>query len=454
MQGGLLRYRRQAFLAGLAVLLAMALSGLPAMKSLEHGEQRFRFALTPTDDDFNSVVVAIDTASLRAIPDWPWSRDHYADLLDRLNEAGAAAVAFDIDFSTPRDGDQAFAEAIRRSDAPVYLTAHRQAYQGMPGVMAEIRPNAELRNHATLASTMFPVEKNGLVRILPPFEYFSDGPLPQLAVQLSGRDIRHPHGIDFAQDMSALPVISFSKALHAADIEGKVEGRVVFVGATAFELGDEFALPSLGLQSGVLLNALAYETLRKHNEKHTAPLILVLILVMIASAAASLPLTAMGVGRYVLINAGVFFAIFALGYVAQWAFDLFIFTLLPLATHLIGIAIMLAVAADAYALQIFRSRMDTEKYARVLKSMMRSNNDGILMTDRDGRIAMLNGCAAGFPGSQQAGVAGTAACRRRPASGRGRARPHRATGASRPQGRALHRSGRHPCDPADGPFPL
>ncbi len=38
---------------------------------------------------------------------WPWPRDVYAMLIDRLMEAGASVVALDILFPTPRDGDPA-----------------------------------------------------------------------------------------------------------------------------------------------------------------------------------------------------------------------------------------------------------------------------------------------------------------------------------------------------------
>ncbi|HRO59026.1 MAG TPA: CHASE2 domain-containing protein, partial [Burkholderiaceae bacterium] len=36
------------------------------------------------------VVVAVDEASIAELGQWPWPRDHHAQLLDRLDEAGAA----------------------------------------------------------------------------------------------------------------------------------------------------------------------------------------------------------------------------------------------------------------------------------------------------------------------------------------------------------------------------
>jgi len=46
-------------------------------------------------------VVDIDDPSLSKIGQWPWPRAVVAQLVDRLREAGAAVVAFDIDFAEP-----------------------------------------------------------------------------------------------------------------------------------------------------------------------------------------------------------------------------------------------------------------------------------------------------------------------------------------------------------------
>src|SRR6516162_7080677 len=46
-------------------------------------------------------IVDIDAASLNKGGQWPWPRTIIAQLVDRLREAGAAVVAFDIDFAEP-----------------------------------------------------------------------------------------------------------------------------------------------------------------------------------------------------------------------------------------------------------------------------------------------------------------------------------------------------------------
>ena len=43
---------------------------------------------------------------------WPWSRDVYPLIIDRLVSSGARVVAFDLLFPTPREGDDQFREAL------------------------------------------------------------------------------------------------------------------------------------------------------------------------------------------------------------------------------------------------------------------------------------------------------------------------------------------------------
>ncbi|MEN9426870.1 MAG: hypothetical protein RLZZ220_1219, partial [Pseudomonadota bacterium] len=62
-----------------------------------------------------AVIVAIDEPSLAALGRWPWDRDVHGRLLDRLGEAGAAAVGVSILFAEPGAGDSQLAAALARS---------------------------------------------------------------------------------------------------------------------------------------------------------------------------------------------------------------------------------------------------------------------------------------------------------------------------------------------------
>jgi len=88
--------RRWSFLiaAGIVVLVGALYLAAPQIlhiAELTLYDQHFRLrGVRPGDE--RVVVVAIDAASLREVGRWPWSRAVLADLVRRLDEAGAAAL--------------------------------------------------------------------------------------------------------------------------------------------------------------------------------------------------------------------------------------------------------------------------------------------------------------------------------------------------------------------------
>ncbi len=58
--------------------------------------------LSPREYETDPVkVVEIDDAALEKYGQWPWPRHRFATMVDKLNEAGAAAVVFDVIFAEP-----------------------------------------------------------------------------------------------------------------------------------------------------------------------------------------------------------------------------------------------------------------------------------------------------------------------------------------------------------------
>ena len=86
-------------LLALGLAVALYLSGGLAFLERELADIRFSLDTRQPSDDL--VIVAIDPPSLRQLDVWPWPRDYHARLLERLVEAGAKDIAFDIDFSSP-----------------------------------------------------------------------------------------------------------------------------------------------------------------------------------------------------------------------------------------------------------------------------------------------------------------------------------------------------------------
>lgn len=85
-------------------------------------------------------IVGIDEASFAQLNQrWPWPRSLHGQVVDRLHEAGAAVIAFDLIFaeaSEPKE-DTAFAEAIARAGNVVMSADH--AYQETANLRQWIR---------------------------------------------------------------------------------------------------------------------------------------------------------------------------------------------------------------------------------------------------------------------------------------------------------------------------
>jgi len=117
------RLPRGLWLGLAAAILGLAVSALPFGQNMEEG-----FGLTwlfrlrgPETPPVEVAIVSIDRDSSKrlGLPDNPrdWPRDIHAHLLDRLKEAGARLVVFDVLFKEPRGPavDRKLANAIRRA---------------------------------------------------------------------------------------------------------------------------------------------------------------------------------------------------------------------------------------------------------------------------------------------------------------------------------------------------
>src|SRR5438105_10264302 len=128
------------------IVLGHFFPGAPFLSAPWRGEQSFEDLLrregrkTAAPRDF--VFLGFDQSTLQLPPlsaeevagnrafqlmterPFPWSREVWALLLDRLFEAGARLVIFDLMFNRPNDGDPAFHAALERYHGKVVLGAN------------------------------------------------------------------------------------------------------------------------------------------------------------------------------------------------------------------------------------------------------------------------------------------------------------------------------------------
>lgn len=262
VRGGLAERVIALALAVAAALLAI-LSGASASLEDSFGTLRDEALSRPASG--NVVIVEIDAHSLSKLGNWPWPRERHAAILDRLNEARAGLIVFDVDFSsrsTP-ESDAALEQALARASGKVVLPTFRQAASAVARDEVENLPLPRFRPYVMLASVNVQPERDG--RLV----YYSYGtitgglPRPSLASLIAGTQgqIGDRFRIDTTIEPDTIPRISAIDLIEGRFEQRSIAGRSVVIGATAIEMGDRYALPRYGIQPGVVAQALAAETL-------------------------------------------------------------------------------------------------------------------------------------------------------------------------------------------------
>jgi diguanylate cyclase len=243
----------------IAAVMALLGSGAP----LDENLRLIRDHARPNAASGQIAIVEIDARSLKSISDWPWPRRVHADLIDKLRAAGAQTIAFDVDFSATTDpaDDAALAAALSRSDGAVVLPTFRQPISQGSKVFSENLPIAPLRANAFLGSVNVRPDADGQLRHYSYGTITAGTPRPSIAAHLANSrgNIGKSFRIDTAIDPATIPRASAIDVLNGKT--GQLRGKAVLVGATAIEMGDRYVVPGHGVLPGVVVQALAAETL-------------------------------------------------------------------------------------------------------------------------------------------------------------------------------------------------
>lgn len=251
-------------IALLGVTVAMAaLSGF--MRGAENRIHDLAFTVFNRAASGQVHVVEMDAASMAAIRSWPWQREHYAAALRQLDAAGVRSISFDVDFSSNGNpaGDRAFAQAIADANAAIVLPTFGQAADFGDGRKLDSLPIPELREHAQLASVSVAPGPDGYVRTMPLGTITDAVARPSISALIAGEagSAGESLPINFAVDPATLARHSFIAIEKGLFDPALLRGKDVIIGATAVELGDRYAVPRFGVIPGVIIHALAAETL-------------------------------------------------------------------------------------------------------------------------------------------------------------------------------------------------
>ena len=275
-----IKIRIAGVLIGTMAVAALSWAGLSG--DVFFGTQlRFSDALFPgTEPDADIVVVAVDDESLADVGAWPWSREVHARLIDRLENAGAATVAYDVAFLEPGAdpaADQALAQAIARGGnvrlaAIATFDARTPTVDGPPVAAMVQYPIPLLRDAAAGIGTtnVFP-DRDGVVRALPAeVGEPSGGSVPSLALSVLGASsaasvATGPGGLMDINYAEGFPVVSAVDVLDGRAPPNLFASKDVLVGVTALGLGDQKLTPldKANGQPGVIVLANAYNTMKR-----------------------------------------------------------------------------------------------------------------------------------------------------------------------------------------------
>jgi adenylate cyclase len=227
------------------VALAHFFSSAPFLSTIWRGDRSFADVLrregrkTKTHSDF--VFLGIDQTSLSLKPeeeDWsnnralqlmsaqpyPWYREVWALLLDRLFQAGARLVMFDIVFDKPKEGDDLFRAALDRYHDEVVIGANFDFSQlRQQGPMIVKAPPAE----SLIPSPQMQDDRVGCVIIFPdPL----DNRIRSVCYRFTEQQLLGNEPLPDEIPYEALSTRALRKLGHAGDIPDDLEGHLVRFG--------------------------------------------------------------------------------------------------------------------------------------------------------------------------------------------------------------------------------
>ena len=298
------------------------------------------------------VIVTVDDHSLETLGRWAdWPRQYYAQLLERLREAGARTVGFDISFAEPSADDQLLVDAIRKAKNVVLPVMGADCLQNArsSGSIASCRQL--LKPHPSLSELPISLghvnaypSPAGTIRWFPALIAEADGSeaVPAFALTIVAEYLRLPDtdlapqngqinlanrhipvdragrilinyaGLPFQVSGSpTFKIIPFAHIINGEFEPSDVQGKIVLVGVTASGLVDTYLTPVSGTEmSGVEIWANAIEMILTQRFLREQPFIWQALIIMCISIA--------GGGLFFCVRPLKGLGLFIISLVAYW----------------------------------------------------------------------------------------------------------------------------------------
>ena len=376
-------------------ILVVTLRAGGQLRSLENAMADTRARLMMHEVRSDIVIVGIDAASLAALNEWPWPRRHHAKLVDQLRHAAPASVFLDIDLSaqtTTLNDSVLEAALVKPRDFPVMLPTHFQNASGTDSSLIVTRPLRRFARRAEQVVVNAQAAPDGLTR-----EWRNIWTVEGARLH----SVIDPHRVlpdaqDVPIDFSISPA-SFGYVSYVDVMEGRVPRAVladktIFVGATAVELGDMLAVPVHRSLPGIVVQALAAESVSQGAPRPSPTWIWVALLAFWAALAAVM------YGAKWHRNLAVL--VLALASIAGTALFAFAYDRLMLdivaPTLAVGLLFVAAIvrSLEAQTWRALSYALGMRRRDALLKSVVQSSTDCIVCVDEAGIIKTANPAAS------------------------------------------------------------
>lgn len=240
---------------------------------------RFKDLRGPIRPNPDIAIIAFDDKSIAELGQYPWSRDRYAHLIDRLTAAKAKAVVFDAFFPERENAknDRLFAAAIKRAGNVVLAAAFHFDKEGRVTSITRSLPEIEKGTAGIGLINQIP-DDDGVVRRIPLLLEKDGEQMPSLGlvgamlalgekkftlrdfdIELGNRRIPvdgdYKMWINYVGGPGVYSRYSFSDVMNGRIPVEKLKDKILFVGATALGVYDMRVTPFDKNVPGVELHA-------------------------------------------------------------------------------------------------------------------------------------------------------------------------------------------------------
>jgi diguanylate cyclase (GGDEF)-like protein/PAS domain S-box-containing protein len=380
-------------LAAFALVAALRLTGV--LQPLENAAADARARLLMHEVPSDIVIVGIDAASLAALDRWPWPRSHHANLVKELRRGAPASVFLDIDFSsTSKSLEDAVLESelAKPRDFPVVLPTFFQRASGVDVAIVVSKPLRRFASLTELAVVNAEPGVDGLTRTWRNFWTLEGVRVPSIIdprrVLIDDRNVP----IDFAISPASFTYVSYVDVIEGRVPRTVFDGKTVYVGATAVELNDMLSVPVYRSLPGIVVQALAAETVNQGAPR--APPAWLSLAILAAWVALAVWLYGTKWPRNIAV------LLLALAGISGLSLTAFSYgrLLLDTAAPMLAVALVfVAVTLRTLDLQTWRAvsyAIGMRRRDALLKSVVQSSTDCIVCIDEAGIIKTANPAAS------------------------------------------------------------